>query len=118
MSKPIQVSIKRKAKKVSSLFDEDDVQKPSKPVTSSIIHTLPQEEEKKRKEEKIISLPEKKKGKSVVEQMLERNRTGRNGVSVAKESGIEEYIAMPVESFGEAMLRGMGWKEKTSKTSN
>lgn len=24
---------------------------------------------------------------------------------------LEEYAAMPVEAFGEAMLRGMGWSE-------
>ena len=27
-------------------------------------------------------------------------------------STLEEYAAMPVESFGEAMLRGMGWSEE------
>lgn len=26
-------------------------------------------------------------------------------------STLEEYAAMPVEAFGEAMLRGMGWSE-------
>ena len=27
-------------------------------------------------------------------------------------STLEEYTAMPVELFGEAMLRGMGWSEE------
>lgn len=26
-------------------------------------------------------------------------------------ASLEEYAAMPVEAFGEAMLRGMGWSE-------
>ena len=28
-----------------------------------------------------------------------------------QEAGLDAYEAMPVEAFGEAMLRGMGWAE-------
>ena len=31
-------------------------------------------------------------------------------------STLEEYAAMPVEAFGEAMLRGMGWSEHKETT--
>lgn len=31
-------------------------------------------------------------------------------------SSLEEYAAMPVEAFGEAMLRGMGWSEEKETT--
>ena len=31
-------------------------------------------------------------------------------------STLEEYTAMPVEAFGEAMLRGMGWSEHKETT--
>ena len=31
-----------------------------------------------------------------------------------QEADLEAYEAMPIASFGEAMLRGMGWKEGMS----
>ena len=31
-----------------------------------------------------------------------------------QEANLEAYEAMPIASFGEAMLRGMGWKEGMS----
>ena len=32
----------------------------------------------------------------------------------AQEASLDAYEAMPISSFGEAMLRGMGWKEGMS----
>ncbi len=31
-----------------------------------------------------------------------------------QEASLDAYEAMPISSFGEAMLRGMGWKEGMS----
>lgn len=33
-------------------------------------------------------------------------------------AGLDAYEAMPVEAFGEAMLRGMGWQEGKSVGKN
>ena len=33
---------------------------------------------------------------------------------LAQEASLDAYEAMPIASFGEAMLRGMGWKEGMS----
>lgn len=36
--------------------------------------------------------------------------------ALPNESSLEEYEAMPVEAFGAAMLRGMGWSEEQDTT--
>lgn len=36
----------------------------------------------------------------------------------AKESTIDDYESIPVQDFGKAMLRGMGWDEKETETRN
>ena len=85
--------------------------------------------EKEKKEIKVISLPENKKGKSIYEQMKERraftdhrssdsDTSNKDQVRRRFKEQLEElpnvdnddYNTMPIESFGEAMLRGMGYK--------
>jgi hypothetical protein len=37
-----------------------------------------------------------------------------DGADYVQEASLDAYDAMPIASFGEAMLRGMGWKEGMS----
>ena len=33
------------------------------------------------------------------------------GHPLSSQSTMEDYVAMPIEKFGEAVLKGMGWKK-------
>ncbi|KAL7720305.1 Spp2/MOS2 G-patch domain-containing protein [Entamoeba marina] len=119
--KPISITIKKKVKK-TTLFSDDEVEekKPqSKPVRKIKNDDFKQEVVSK-KEVKPIPLPSQTKGKSVLLQMKEyRERlkdSDRNHSLIEKETTQEGYNKVPIQSFGEAMLRGMGWNGSVDKT--
>lgn len=67
--------------------------------------------EKKEEIEYIKTIENKKiKGNKNVTSFSERSIPITNNRN-AKEPTFEDYIETPVEEFGLAMLRGMGWKE-------
>eukprot|EP00884_Botryococcus_braunii_P013960 jgi/Botrbrau1/22565/Bobra.176_1s0001.1 len=55
--------------------------------------------------------PEKAPGPSVTSREWEDQRFKEDVEALPDEATLESYEAMPIEAFGEAMMRGMGWSE-------
>ncbi|BFU18634.1 hypothetical protein CL6EHI_001860 [Entamoeba histolytica] len=123
MSNKINVCIKKKTKKTSCFTNEEDTSQQKREIYSKPIKNIQKDELTPPKLNKTISpipLPPSVNGKSVLEQMKEKQNQYNHSPSITfterysslpSEVSVEEYDKIPIENFGIAMLKGMGWKE-------
>ncbi|ELP94164.1 hypothetical protein EIN_185610 [Entamoeba invadens IP1] len=128
MQKPIGAKFVKKSTKKSALANFIEETKPAKPEThkSKITNVLIGQKETQNNETKkditVIPLPKQSFGKSILEQMKRRKTLEKASGNFSDKykdlpppTDSQAYEDIPVENFGAAMLRGMGWKEPQTK---
>ncbi|CAI4802752.1 AKH_1a_G0049580.mRNA.1.CDS.1 [Saccharomyces cerevisiae] len=114
-SKTLKKNISKKTKKKNSLqkanlFDWDDAE------TASLSHK-PQSKIKIQSIDKFDLDEESSSKKKLVIKLSENADTKKNDAPLVEYVTEKEYNEVPVEEFGDALLRGMGWESDSEQDS-